>query len=103
MAKNRTVDPLHLKLRERLFMSVVFDSFWWWRIEFGNLRQSELIVREDAKPSVRNMSFSCDDQPQNRAFAGETVTFPVADNLFWNQPLDLNGYPDWGWAASLSP
>ena len=102
MAKNGTIDLLNLKLRERLFMSVVFDSFWWWRIEFGNLRQSELIVREDAKPSVRNMSFSCDDQPRNLAFAGDSVTFPVADNFFWNQPLDLNGYPDWGWAASLS-
>ena len=101
-AKNETVDPLRLNLRERLFMSAVFDSFWWWRIEFGDLRRLELIVKEDAKQPVPNMGLSCDDQPQKLAFAGETATFPAVDNLFWNQPFDLNGYPDWDWAATLS-
>ena len=32
-----TNTALELKLRGRLFMSVVFDCFWWWRAEFDNL------------------------------------------------------------------
>lgn len=29
------VDSLSTRIRSRLSMSVVFDSFWWWRVEFN--------------------------------------------------------------------
>ncbi|KAF2659801.1 C6 zinc finger domain-containing protein [Lophiostoma macrostomum CBS 122681] len=48
------VEPLGLRLRTRLSMSVSFDMFWYWREEFGNL--SNPYNGEDTNTSVQSKS-----------------------------------------------
>lgn len=36
--KDGRVESLYLRLRTRLSMSVSYDMFWYWREEFGNMK-----------------------------------------------------------------
>lgn len=55
--RNGRIDPLALRLRTRLSMSVSFDMFWYWREEFGHMsnpyngEESKLSLNAQAQPA----------------------------------------------------
>lgn len=52
------VEPLALRLRTRLSMSISYDMFWYWREEFGNMQnpynseEAPLLSCEDTQPNT---------------------------------------------------
>jgi len=52
------IEPLALRLRTRLSMSISYDMFWYWREEFGNMRnpynseEAPLPSSDDAQPDT---------------------------------------------------
>ncbi|KIW00368.1 uncharacterized protein PV09_08080 [Verruconis gallopava] len=72
--KDGSVDGLRLLLRGRLHMSVLFDSLWWWRSEFGG--STNPYIQSD--PSVKKSNTS----------SSSTTTINVAPTTTVDPPLD---------------
>ncbi|KAL6246869.1 hypothetical protein RBB50_006176 [Rhinocladiella similis] len=105
-----------LRLRSRLFSSVVFDTLWHWRVTFGNWKANPYKADDDE--TVLQQSTA--DQPPPVALWTPTSLFanvppglqpdfvatPSARNVSTLQPaiLDVDAFdvfPDWEWAAEL--
>ncbi|KAI1469832.1 uncharacterized protein F4812DRAFT_469891 [Daldinia caldariorum] len=78
------VDSLSTRIRSRLSMSVVFDSFWWWRVEF-NGQTSPYPEQNRIAPAV--------------AQATPFPAGPVAGNMDM-MPVD-EPFPDYDWAVNF--
>jgi transcriptional regulatory protein LEU3 len=59
--KDGSIEPLGLRLRTRLSMSVSFDMFWYWREEFGNMSNpyngEELSIVQTRQTTPRKFLF----------------------------------------------
>ncbi|OTB18147.1 hypothetical protein K445DRAFT_314962 [Daldinia sp. EC12] len=98
------VDSLSTRIRSRLSMSVVFDSFWWWRVEFNGQtspypeqnRIARVTVQADATTgSDASQGF----EPSVAAQVAAPPTGPVG-SIPDMMPLD-EPFPDFDWAANF--
>ncbi|CZR34842.1 uncharacterized protein FPRO_01037 [Fusarium proliferatum ET1] len=87
-----TANGLDLRIRSRLFMSVVFDSLWWWRVEYNG--QGSPYDTSKTAPESAQM-----DDTDASTFWNSTVA-PVGDSfglsnlpevyMDWNFPLNID-------------
>jgi len=86
-----------LHIRSRLAMSVVFDSFWWWREEFSGVQNpypdmEEDFVAKDTENVTRGGTLK--DGKSGTVLPGcfeQLFPLPASDEYF----------PDYDWAASI--
>ncbi|KAF9775582.1 hypothetical protein IL306_006301 [Fusarium sp. DS 682] len=86
------VNGLELRIRSRLFMSVVFDSLWWWRVEY-NGQGSPYDISKTAPESVQI------DATDASTYWNSTAA-PIGDSfgsynfpevyMDWNFPLNID-------------
>lgn len=82
-------------------MSVLFDSFWWWRAEFGGKSNPyvESYRSPVASPAMRAAAdptaMEHDHQPAGNAAAGDIPH--IDQSLLLNNFLDASHIPDWSW------
>ncbi|KAK4498023.1 hypothetical protein PRZ48_010679 [Zasmidium cellare] len=95
-------NALHLKLRNRLHMSVVFECYWWWRSDFAGLSDpyndteperprdeaGELALLPDGV-SALGPTFDVLDVQQQLQLAATGFQDPLADTVDWQWPADL--------------
>ncbi|KAF2173686.1 hypothetical protein M409DRAFT_48626 [Zasmidium cellare ATCC 36951] len=95
-------NALHLKLRNRLSMSVVFECFWWWRSDFAGLSdpynddEPELLRNQAGAASLPsdgsgplNANFNTTDIEQQFQLVANGFQDPLADTVDWQWPVDL--------------
>ncbi|KAI9655544.1 MAG: hypothetical protein M1821_005337 [Bathelium mastoideum] len=102
--KDGTLNGLHLHLRSRLFMSVIFDCFWWWRAEFNRQRfpygekdDQELAAADTTGPVSSPLLDSRFIGNEYQQFAD--LDLPDLDFQFSANDLDV--FTDWNWAAAF--
>ncbi|KAF2233648.1 hypothetical protein EV356DRAFT_200261 [Viridothelium virens] len=102
--KDGTLNGLHLHVRSRLSMSVIFDCFWWWRAEFGgqyfpygDRDERELPSAEATEPAP--------SPALNWPSGGEELHDPsscqLSDLDLQFSAEDIEDFPDWEWAAAF--
>ncbi|KAK6700275.1 hypothetical protein SNK05_013074 [Fusarium graminearum] len=85
-------DGLDLKIRSRLFMSVVFDSLWWWRVEY-NGQGSPYDMDKTAPDAVQadmeggSTYWNSMTAPVNDSFG--SINFPEF-YMDWNFPMNID-------------
>ncbi|KAI8959032.1 hypothetical protein F5Y11DRAFT_350881 [Daldinia sp. FL1419] len=93
------IDSLSTRIRSRLSMSVVFDSFWWWRVEF-NGQTSPYPEQNQIAPAPQDNSQNSNSPRQPGASStGQVMDFPVycnIDMMPFNEP-----FPDYEWAVNF--
>ncbi|KAG9507406.1 hypothetical protein J7337_000957 [Fusarium musae] len=87
-----TANGLDLRIRSRLFMSVVFDSLWWWRVEYNG--QGSPYDTNNTAPEPGQT-----DDTDASTFWNSTAA-PVGDSfglsnlpevyMDWNFPLNID-------------
>ncbi|KAF5977766.1 zinc finger protein transcription factor [Fusarium bulbicola] len=87
-----TANGLDLRIRSRLFMSVVFDSLWWWRVEYNG--QGSPYDTNNAAPESVQMDAT------DASTLWNSTAAPVGDSfgmsglpevyMDWNFPLNID-------------
>ncbi|KAL7916132.1 hypothetical protein GGI35DRAFT_21864 [Trichoderma velutinum] len=97
--KDGSTDGLRLFLRGRLSLSVLFDSFWWWRAEFGGKSNPYVEQEPDRMPS----SSTGVGEPSTSALGTQMLdsTLDLALTTAQLSPseflADASDIPDWNW------
>ncbi|KAI0135810.1 hypothetical protein F4814DRAFT_437258 [Daldinia grandis] len=93
------VDSLSTRIRSRLSMSVVFDSFWWWRVEFNG--QTSPYPEQNQIPPVEQdtVAGSIVSQQPEASAATQAIAFPIEGNIDI-MPFD-EPFPDFDWAVNF--
>ncbi|KAM0392021.1 hypothetical protein ACHAQC_006832 [Fusarium culmorum] len=83
---------LDLKIRSRLFMSVVFDSLWWWRVEYngqGSPYDTDKNVPQAVQADMEDGStrWSPTTAPVSDSFG--SINLPEF-NMDWNFPMNID-------------
>jgi len=88
-------------------MNVVFDGFWWWWDEFAGDSNAYITgepKKRDEEDDVCVISSHVEDSFVDTEAPGkqlDTLQISPEPNAFDMSFLGSNGFPDWGWAASL--
>ncbi|KIW19928.1 hypothetical protein PV08_00503 [Exophiala spinifera] len=90
------VDGLRLDIRSRLFMSIVFDSFWWWRAEFDGRANPYLA----SSVNITNPGSTGSEALETHADGEVYSTMPVGTDLVDTLRVPTD-FTDWNWPASL--
>ncbi|KAF5544074.1 nicotinamide mononucleotide permease [Fusarium mexicanum] len=87
-----TANGLDLRIRSRLFMSVVFDSLWWWRVEYNG--QGSPYDTNNAAPESAQMDATDASTLWNSTAAPVGDSFGLSDlpevYMDWNFPLNID-------------
>ncbi|KAH8698861.1 hypothetical protein BGW36DRAFT_376866 [Talaromyces proteolyticus] len=87
------VDGLNLRIRSRSFMSIVFDSLWWWRME-SNGQSNPYESGGTAQNQNSLLEIPASDGPWC------DPSLPLSENLeYLGVPSD--GLIDWNWPSNL--
>jgi hypothetical protein len=87
-------------------MSVVFDCFWWWRTEFGDLNkdaqsQNKLVLDPSNVPTSREALPYIFPEVGGQDIQGTMEPMCLeSENLVMFSDY-FSGYPDWDWAATF--
>ncbi|KAI1799495.1 hypothetical protein F4811DRAFT_565524 [Daldinia bambusicola] len=98
------VNSLSTRIRSRLSMSVVFDSFWWWRVEF-NGQTSPYPEQNRIAPAIAQLDamIGADtSQVSEQSTAAQAAAFPtglISGNMDI-MPVD-EPFPDYDWAVNF--
>ncbi|KAL9094240.1 MAG: hypothetical protein Q9165_003380 [Trypethelium subeluteriae] len=102
--KDGTLNGLHLHVRSRLSMSVIFDCFWWWRAEFGGQyfpygdKDDREVPSVDATEPVRSPLLNW---PSGGEEPHEPSSCQLSDLDLQFSAEDMEDFPDWEWAAAF--
>ncbi|KAI0849126.1 hypothetical protein F5Y00DRAFT_253060 [Daldinia vernicosa] len=93
------VDSLSTRIRSRLSMSVVFDSFWWWRVEF-NGQTSPYPEQNQISPVQSDTAVNSNATQQTEvSMTTPAIAFPIHGNMDI-MPSD-EPFPDFDWAVNF--
>lgn len=97
--KDGSTDGLRLFLRGRLSLSVLYDSLWWWRAEFGGKSNPYVEQEPDRMPS--SSTGVC--EPSTPALGTQMLDSTLGPTLTTAQLsppeflADASDIPDWNW------
>ncbi|RGP70225.1 hypothetical protein FSPOR_4125 [Fusarium sporotrichioides] len=85
-------DGLDLKIRSRLFMSVVFDSLWWWRVEYngqGSPYDTDKTGPEAVQVDLEDGSTCWNSTAAPASDSFGSINFPEV-YMDWNFPMNID-------------
>lgn len=97
----RDVDAsLQLKVRCRMSMSLVYDSVWRWKEQFGAVRNLDRMVEHPTQPDGMPLSLPTGNEPTMNGLAGLGTNDSTADlGLDWDTNFGANApFDSLGWA-----
>ncbi|KAF3056517.1 Regulatory protein LEU3 [Daldinia childiae] len=92
------IDSLSTRIRSRLSMSIVFDSFWWWRVEFNGQTSPYPEQNQISSVQLDTAAHSNATQPE-ASMTTQAIDFPIPGNIDI-MPLD-EPFPDFDWAVNF--
>ncbi|KAI9706999.1 MAG: hypothetical protein M1820_004587 [Bogoriella megaspora] len=100
--RDGTLNGLHLHLKSRLVMSVVFDCFWWWRAEFAgqNFPYAEKDDDQAIEPASAHEATS-PAPPESTEGQVNSAELQLLDFDLQFSAEELGTFPDWEWAAGF--
>lgn len=110
------IDGLHLDIRSRLvgnpasltvmyvltgtqFMSIAFDSFWWWRAEFDGRANP---YRSPTATTTTNPRSAAMVLPEMDMLTDGGPPMSFDNDLGYDQSTMFGEFPDWNWPAGLT-
>ncbi|KAI1660571.1 hypothetical protein F4813DRAFT_379347 [Daldinia decipiens] len=93
------VDSLNTRIRSRLSMSIVFDSFWWWRVEFNGQTSPYPEQNQISPTQIDTAAGSNVSRGPEASITTQAIAFPLDGNTDIT-PLD-EPFPDFDWAVNF--
>ena len=84
-----SLDALSLRCGSRLAMSVVFDSYWWWRQEFAGLQDPYEDKDTDQRPSMQQATSGLD------GLSPQMDSSPLSMDWVWH-----DSFPEFAWPTT---